>query len=75
MTLYVLLGWSALLFIPQMLSADLAFFLFILLGGVLYSLGIIPFAMKKGCTHFIWHFFVLGGAIVQWLGIYFYLYL
>ena len=73
--LYLILGWSALIFMPTMLTNDLAFFLFILAGGVVYTLGIIPFALKSKVSHFIWHFFVLAGAIVQWLGLYLYLYL
>ncbi len=75
MTLYIVLGWSGLLFLPMMLDGALPLFLYILGGGVIYSLGIIPFAIKKKSSHFIWHFFVLGGAIVQWIGIYLYLYL
>ena len=74
-TLYLVLGWSAMLFLPQMLGKDIWFFIYILAGGIIYSLGIIPFSLNKKSAHFIWHFFVLGGAIVQWLGIYFYLYL
>ena len=74
-TLYPLLGWSALLLIPPMLANHIGFFWYVLLGGIIYSLGIIPFSLKKKCSHFIWHFFVLGGAAVQWVGIYIYLYL
>jgi hemolysin III len=75
MSLYILLGWSGLLLLPALLNTNPALFFYILLGGVIYTLGIIPFALKKGCAHFIWHFFVLGGAVVQWLGIYLYIYL
>lgn len=75
MTLYMLLGWSGLLLLPTLLGSNPSLFLYILLGGVIYTLGVIPFALKKGCAHFIWHFFVLGGAVVQWLGIYLYIYL
>ena len=74
-TLYLTLGWSALLFLPQMIARDIWFFLFILLGGVVYCLGIIPFLIKKKSAHFIWHFFVLFGAAIQWVGIYAFLYL
>ncbi len=74
-TLYLILGWSALVFMPRMIANDLSFFLFVLIGGVVYTLGIIPFALKSKVSHFIWHFFVLAGAIVQWLGLYLYLYL
>lgn len=74
MALYMVIGWSGLLLLPRMVSNDLELLLFILGGGVVYSLGIIPFAMKKKCSHFIWHFFVLLGAVVQWVGIYLYVY-
>lgn len=73
--LYVLLGWSAVFFIPTMLARDVGLFLFIVLGGVTYTLGIIPFAIKAKVSHFIWHFFVLAGAVVQWIGIYLYIFL
>ena len=69
--LYLILGWCALAFIPRMFTqGDAAFFFWILAGGVVYSLGVIPFLIKRGPSHFIWHFFVLAGAVVQWVGIY-----
>ena len=75
MTLYVVLGWCGLIFMPQMLRSSLSLFWFILSGGILYTLGIIPFAARKKGAHFIWHFFVLFGALAHWLGIYLYLYI
>ena len=73
--LYVVLGWCGIAFIPEMLMrGDYGLFAYILGGGVIYSLGIIPFAMKKNAAHFIWHLFVLAGAVVQWIGIYLYIY-
>lgn len=74
--LYVVLGWSGLMLIPNMLEkGDYSFFAFILGGGVIYSLGIIPFAIKAKVSHFIWHFFVLFGAVVQFIGVYTTIYL
>lgn len=73
-TLYIILGWCGVIFLPQMVTKDLSFFIYILIGGIIYSLGIIPFAINKKVSHFIWHFFVLGGAIIQWVGIYLYIY-
>lgn len=69
MVAYVLLGWSALIIFPRMITSPVLFW-FVLSGGIIYSLGIIPFALKKKVSHFIWHFFVLAGAVVQWVGIY-----
>ena len=74
--LYVLLGWCGVMFIPEMIMrGDYLFFGMILGGGVIYSIGIIPYALKKRASHFIWHFFVLAGAVVQWVGIYVQIYL
>lgn len=75
MPLYLILGWSALLFIPRMIKHDLVFFLIILAGGVIYTLGIIPFTIDKKVSHFLWHIFVFFGAVIQWIGIYIFLYL
>ena len=72
--LYVLLGWSGLILMPEMLSRTPAFFAFTLGGGIVYTLGLIPFAIKAKVSHFIWHLFVLAGAAVQWVGIYIYVY-
>ena len=72
--LYVVLGWSALMLLPGMFEGNPQLAMWILAGGVVYTLGIIPFAMKSRASHFIWHFFVLAGAVTQWIGIYLYLY-
>ena len=73
--LYILLGWSAIILMPRMLRDAPEMFYYVLFGGVVYSLGLIPFAIKARVSHFIWHFFVLAGAVVQWVGIYKYIYL
>ena len=74
--LYLILGWCGVMFIPEMLvRGDYLLFGLVLGGGVIYSIGVIPFALNKKAAHFIWHFFVLGGAVVQWLGIYLVIYL
>ncbi len=73
--MYLILGWSGLFLMPRMIASDPAFFGFIVAGGAIYSLGVIPFAIKVKVSHFIWHFFVLAGAVVQWVGIYLYIFL
>lgn len=72
--LYVILGWSALMLMPSMWT-DPWLALFILFGGIIYTLGIIPYAIKARVSHFIWHIFVLLGAVTQWVGIYVYVFL
>lgn len=75
-TLYFLVGWSAIMFIPTWIRLDLPLFLFILGGGLTYTLGMIPFAAlkKKTSAHFIWHFVVLAGSILMATGIYLYVF-
>ena len=73
--LYFLIGWSGLIFIPDFIKNNLNLLWMILGGGIVYTLGMIPFAKKSvKSAHFIWHFFVLCGAIVQYLGILLFVY-
>ncbi len=74
-TLYFLIGWSGLLFVPGMVKHDFWMFILILSGGLFYTIGMIPFARKKKGMHFIWHIFVLLGAATMWLGIWLFIYL
>jgi hemolysin III len=74
MSLYITLGWCGITFIPYLIENDLPLLWYILLGGIVYTIGILPFILKKKGAHFIWHFFVLGGAILQFIGIFIRLY-
>ena len=71
-TMYFVIGWSGILFFPYWVRDDLPLLFWILGGGIVYTLGMIPFAAlhKKPVAHFIWHFVVLAGAILMWVGIY-----
>ena len=73
-TLYFAIGWSGVMFIPGLIKDNMPLLWMILIGGIVYTVGMIPFGRDKKYDHFIWHFFVLAGAILNWIGIYFYLY-
>ena len=75
-TLYFVIGWSAIMFIPNWIQNCLPLFLWIISGGLVYTLGMIPFAAlrKKPVAHFIWHIFVLAGSVLMWVGIYLYVF-
>ena len=75
-TLYFLIGWSGLMFLPIWFTNQLPLALWILGGGIVYTLGMIPFAALKHyqVSHFIWHFVVLLGAILMWVGEYLYVF-
>ena len=74
MTLFMVLGWSGLVFLPGLIRTNLPLLWCILGGGAVYTLGTIPFALKRKGAHFLWHFFVLFGAIIHWFGIYLYVF-
>ncbi|MBE5809144.1 MAG: hypothetical protein E7317_12515 [Clostridiales bacterium] len=74
LALYVALGWCGLMFLPDTIRNEPGLCAMILSGGVVYTLGIIPFRRHTKGAHFLWHFFVLGGALIQWFGIYLYVY-
>ena len=70
--LYVLMGWLAIystgfLYMPKMC------FIFILIGGITYTIGSILYAFghKKTYFHSIFHVFVLLSTIIQALGLVF----
>lgn len=73
--LYFVLGWlGGVCVIPTMLRENMTFFYWILAGGIVYTLGMIPFCLKGKVAHFIWHIVVMIAAVLHFLGIYFCLY-
>lgn len=69
-SLYFIIGWSGLMFIPDWIQNNMPLLWMIIVGGIIYTVGMIPFARSKKYDHFIWHFFVIGGALLHWFGIY-----
>ncbi len=71
--LYLLLGWSGLIFMPDLMALSTNLFMLILLGGIIYSLGVAFYAAQFKYAHFIWHFFCIAGTMVHFFAIYTYL--
>lgn len=69
-TLYFVLGWSGLLFLPTFYLHSRTLLWFILAGGVVYTGGMIPFVRNHKYDHCVWHLFVLAAAVLHWIGIY-----
>ena len=73
MIAYVVMGWCVLFAIkPTIEGLGLWGMMFVLIGGIFYTVGII-FYKKKNIKymHSVWHFFVLAGSIFQFFSIYF----
>lgn len=75
-TLYFAVGWSAIMFLPTWFTQDLPLLFWILGGGIVYTLGMIPFSLLKGknVAHFIWHIVVLTGSVLMGVGLYLYVF-
>lgn len=69
--IYIIDGWLIIFFYPFGIGMDFNVFLFILIGGIIYSLGAITYAVgkKRKYFHSLFHVFVVLGAITQFFGI------
>lgn len=67
MALYIIMGWSIVLSAGRVVSAmEPRGLLLLLLGGIMYTLGIIFYKNKTTkYMHFVWHIFVLGGSVTH----------
>ena len=75
LSIYLAMGWSALIFINQLLAFDARAFGFVLLGGLSYTIGVGFYIFPKiKYFHFIWHLFVGLGTVFQFIAIYLYIY-
>ena len=69
--LYVAMGWIVILFIRPVYSATpIEGFVFLMMGGVFYSVGVFFFMRDKvKYFHGIWHMFVLGGSFFHFFAV------
>ncbi len=77
--LYLGMGWIAVLIVkPLLAAAPLGFFIWLLAGGLFYSLGAVVYATKwpskirnekerAWASHEIWHLFVMAGSACHYL--------
>lgn len=68
-------GWSAVLFIkPLIAGVGVTGLIFIILGGVMYSIGALLYGLgsTKKYMHSVFHFFCIFGTIFHYIAIYLY---
>ncbi len=69
---YVIMGWMIVFAIrPLLVAVPLSCFLWLLAGGIFYTVGILFYALgkKKTYLHCVWHIFVLVGSVLQFISI------
>ena len=74
--IYLAMGWAAVAYLPEFLQANLAMMLLILIGGLLYTLGAVVYAMKKPNPfpghfgfHEIFHSFTVLAFMCHWTAV------
>ncbi|PYQ53903.1 MAG: hemolysin III [Acidobacteria bacterium] len=71
-TLYVLMGWLIVIaFAPLKRALPAAGIAWLAAGGVIYTLGIVFFALSKRVLHMhgVWHLFVIGGSVCHYVAV------
>ncbi len=70
LVIYVLMGWLVVIAIQPLLKhVKPSFMIWMAIGGLCYTLGLVFYAMKKmPYHHTVWHIFVLGGSICHFFG-------
>lgn len=71
MTIYMTMGWMAISILPVLIQkCSLPFFLLILAGGILYTIGTYFYGHpQKKFNHFIWHIFIILASICHLIAI------
>jgi hemolysin III len=69
--LYVMMGWVILIAIKPLYEAvSFSGFIFLIAGGVSYTLGTIFFMRDQvKYNHSVWHLFVLGGSVLHFFSV------
>lgn len=68
--IYILMGWMVLIIIdPLRRQVSSQMLMWMLAGGVCYTLGVVFYVLKKmPYHHAVWHLFVLAGSICHFFG-------
>ncbi|MGA3681536.1 PAQR family membrane homeostasis protein TrhA [Pseudomonas graminis] len=70
--IYAVMGWIVLVAVNPLIAAlGMAGFIWLALGGVFYTVGIIFFAFDTKVRHFhgVWHLFVIAGSVLHFVAI------
>ncbi|CAL28576.1 PAQR family membrane homeostasis protein TrhA [Staphylococcus carnosus] len=73
--MYLIMGWVGIIYIPIIWKeASWQFMMFILLGGIAYTIGAWFYAQKnRPYFHMIWHIFIVIASLCHFVGILYYM--
>lgn len=69
LVIYLFMGWSIMLIYDQaaVLIGDVL--IYVVIGGLCYTLGVAFYIAKFKYNHFIWHLFVLAGSVFHFVSV------
>jgi hemolysin III len=70
--IYLIMGWLILIALDPLLEVlPQAGFIWLLLGGIFYTVGVFFYALDERVRHFhgIWHLWVLGGSFTHYISV------
>lgn len=70
--IYVIQGWAIMIFYPFTQCLPFNVFIFTLVGGVVYTIGAVSYAVgkKNQWFHTVFHLFIVAAAVIQFIGVY-----
>lgn len=72
MAIYMVMGWVAIFIVPNLIAnLPLSFFILILAGGIMYTIGAIFYSRKFAYAHFIWHICIVLASICHFIAVVF----
>lgn len=67
---YLVMGWVGIIFLPVIIiRTSWLFILFIVLGGLSYTIGAWFYAQNRPYFHMIWHIFIVIASLFHFIGI------
>ncbi len=75
LAIYLIMGWTIVFFLPRLIrNASPRFLIYLLVGGLLYSVGAYFYAKKKlKFSYVIWHIFIVLASISHFIAIVFHI--
>lgn len=69
LVIYLFMGWSIMLIYDQAAALIGDVLLYVVIGGLCYTLGVAFYIAKFKYNHFIWHLFVLAGSVFHFVSV------
>ena len=69
LAIYLLMGWSIMLIYDQVYEGLGNLLIWVVIGGLCYTVGVGFYVSKFKYQHFIWHLFVLAGSVFHFISI------